>query len=59
MGIVEGESTPDAFIPMLVELHRQGRLPFDHMVKLYALEQINEAIRDSEHGTTIKPIVRM
>jgi len=59
MGIVEGESTPDVFIPSLIELHRQGRFPFDKLVKFYPFEQINEAIRDSETGATIKPIVRM
>ena len=59
MGIVEGESNPDLFIPTLVELHAQGRFPFDKMVKFYSLEQINEAIHDSETGVTIKPILRI
>lgn len=59
MGIVEGESTPETFIPMLIELYRQGRFPFDRMVKFYPLERINEAIADSEEGRTIKPIVTM
>ena len=59
MGIVEGESDPDTFIPMLIELHREGRFPFDRMVKFYPLDQINEAIADSLEGRTIKPIVRM
>jgi aryl-alcohol dehydrogenase len=59
MGIVEGESTPDVFIPVLIELHRQGRFPFDKLVTYYPFEKINEAIQDSETGTTIKPIVRM
>jgi aryl-alcohol dehydrogenase len=59
IGIVEGESTPDSFIPELIELHRQGRFPFDRMVKFYALDEINTAIADSLEGRTIKPIVRM
>ena len=59
MGIVEGESTPDTFIPTLIRLHQQGMFPFDRMVKFYAFDQINEAIADSLEGTTIKPIVRM
>lgn len=59
MGIVEGESNPDAFIPTLIELHRQGRFPFDRMVKFYPLGEINAAIADSLEGRTIKPIVRM
>lgn len=59
MGIVEGESTPDVFIPELVDLYTQGRFPFDKMVKFYDFEEINEAIRDSENGTAIKPILRV
>jgi len=58
-GIIEGESTPDIFIPQLVELHRQGRFPLDKLVKYYPLDQINEAAADSEKGVTIKPIIRM
>ena len=59
IGIVEGESNPDVFIPALIELHTQGRFPFDKMVKFYSLEQINEAIHDSETGKAIKPILRI
>lgn len=59
IGIVEGESNPDTFIPLLIDLNRAGRFPFDRLVKFYALEQINQAIHDSETGAAIKPIVRM
>jgi aryl-alcohol dehydrogenase len=59
VGIVEGESNPDVFIPALIDLHTQGRFPFDRMVKYYSLEKINEAIHDSETGKTIKPILRI
>ena len=58
-GIVEGESTPDVLIPRLIELYRQGRFPFDRLIRIYPFEQINQAIEDSERGETIKAIVRM
>jgi aryl-alcohol dehydrogenase len=58
IGIVEGEANPDVFIPMLIELHRQGRFPFDKLVRFYDFAQINEAIADSESGKAVKPIVR-
>jgi len=58
-GIVEGESVADLFIPALVDLHAQGRFPFDRLVKLYALEEINQAAADSEAGVTLKPILRI
>lgn len=59
IGIIEGDSVPDLFIPSLVELHQQGRFPFDKLVKFYNLDQINQAAEDSEKGITIKPIVRL
>ncbi len=59
MGIVEGDSNPDTFIPMLADLHAKGLFPFDKLVKFYNLDQINEAIHDSETGVSIKPIIRM
>jgi aryl-alcohol dehydrogenase len=59
IGIVEGDSKPDTFIPMLADLHNKGLFPFDRLVKFYDLDEINQAIADSESGKTIKPIIRM
>ena len=59
VGIIEGDSVPDLFIPSLVELYQQGRFPFDKLVKFYPLDQINQAAEDGEKGVTIKPIVRL
>lgn len=56
-GTVEGDSTPDVLIPMLLDLYRQGRFPFDRMLKFYPFEQINQAVADSEHGRAIKPVL--
>jgi aryl-alcohol dehydrogenase len=59
IGIIEGDSIPDLFIPVLVDLYMQGRFPFDKLVKFYTLDQINQAAEDSEKGITIKPIIRL
>ena len=58
-GIVEGDSVPDVFIPRLIELYDKGRFPFDRLVEFYDLQEINQATRDAEEGTTIKPVIRM
>ena len=58
-GIIEGDSVPDVFIPQLIDLHLQGRFPFDKLVKYYPFERINEAAQDSERGLTIKPIIQI
>jgi aryl-alcohol dehydrogenase len=58
-GILEGEGVPDIFIPQLIELNAQGRFPFEKLTKFYSLDQINQAAKDSENGSTIKPIIRL
>jgi aryl-alcohol dehydrogenase len=58
-GIVMGSSLPVEFIPMLAEQVRQGRLPVERMVHWYDFEDINDAARDMERGTSVKPILRM
>ncbi len=58
-GIVEGDSVADVFIPRLIDLHMQGRFPFDRLVKFYPLDKINEAITEAESGSTIKPILEI
>jgi aryl-alcohol dehydrogenase len=58
-GIIEGDSVPDVFIPQLLDLHLQGRFPFDKLTKFYPFERINEAASDSARGLTVKPIIRI
>ncbi|MBB5262383.1 NAD(P)-dependent alcohol dehydrogenase [Rhizobium leguminosarum] len=57
-GIVEGDSNPDVLIPLLIDLHRQGRFPFDRLVTFYDFADINQAVEDSEKGIVLKPVVR-
>jgi aryl-alcohol dehydrogenase len=56
-GIIEGDSIPELFIPQLIDLHLQGRFPFDKLTKVYPFDRINEAAADSERGLTVKPII--
>jgi aryl-alcohol dehydrogenase len=56
-GVIEGDADPQTMIPKLIELHRAGKFPFERLVKTYALEEINEAIADSEAGVVIKPVI--
>lgn len=57
-GIIEGESNSDVFIPRLIELYKQGKFPFDKLIKYYTLDQINQAAADSEGGSTLKPVLK-
>jgi aryl-alcohol dehydrogenase len=58
-GFIEGDSVPDVFIPRLIELHAQGRFPFDRLVRFYELDEINRAAEDAERGDTIKPVLSL
>lgn len=57
IGIVEGDSVPNVFIPRMVDMYMNGQFPFDKLIKTYPFERINQAIEDSETGITIKPVL--
>ncbi len=59
MGIVQGDVVSETFIPTLIEYYRQGRFPFDRLIKHYDFADINQAMDDSESGKTIKPVLRI
>jgi aryl-alcohol dehydrogenase len=56
-GVVEGDANPQTFIPELIALYRDGKFPFDRLVKTFPFSQINEAVHASESGEVIKPVV--
>jgi len=55
--VVEGDAVPHLFIPKLITLWRQGKFPFEKLVRYYPLADINRAVADSESGATLKPIL--
>ena len=54
---VSDDSEPDEFIPQLMELHLQGRFPFDRLVTTYPLADINRAVQEQHAGLCIKPVL--
>ena len=59
VGVLGGGGRSGQLIPALVELHRQGRFPFDRLVQYYEMGDIEHALADSKSGSVIKPILRM
>ncbi|MDR2705920.1 MAG: NAD(P)-dependent alcohol dehydrogenase [Planctomycetaceae bacterium] len=57
-GLTEGASNPQVFIPKLVQLFNEQRLPVDKLVKIYDFNNIKQALQDSHNGITIKPILK-
>src|SRR5205807_468676 len=51
------DSNPRQFIPRLIGLHRQGRLPFDRLIRFYPFDQIDVAAQDAAEGRSIKPVL--
>jgi aryl-alcohol dehydrogenase len=56
-GIVEGDSDPKTFIPHLLDLHAQGKFPFDKLITTMPLAQINEAVAAQHRGEVLKAVL--
>lgn len=59
LSIIQGDSVPQTFIPELIKLYKEGRFPFDRLIRYYEFAEINRAIADSKKGSTIKPVLRI
>ncbi|WNI27824.1 NAD(P)-dependent alcohol dehydrogenase [Streptomyces sp. ITFR-6] len=55
--ICEGDAVPRLFVPRLTALWQAGRFPFDQLIRMYPLTDINEAERDCEAGRVVKPVL--
>ncbi|GAA3482214.1 NAD(P)-dependent alcohol dehydrogenase [Streptomyces yanii] len=58
-GINGGEVVAQTFLPWLIEAHERGVFPFEKIIARYDFSDINTALRDSDTGTTIKPVLIM
>jgi aryl-alcohol dehydrogenase len=58
-GVVQGDSRPRDFIPRLVDLFMEGRLPLDRLITAYDFAAINQAAADASSGATIKPVLTL
>ena len=57
IGIMEGDSDPQTFIPELIAHHRAGRFPFDRLVEKFPLAEINAAIAAQGRGDCVKVVL--
>lgn len=57
IGIIEGDSDPQEFIPELLRHHAEGRFPFDELIKTFSLADINEAVAAQTRGDCIKAVL--
>ena len=59
IGVNGGDGQSDTFIPRLIELHAQGRFPYDQLITTYDFDQINQAVTDVADHKTTKAVLRM
>jgi aryl-alcohol dehydrogenase len=56
-GIAEGDADPQTFIPYLLDLHIQGKFPFDKLITTMPLAQINDAVAAQHRGEVLKVVL--
>ncbi|MFD2638888.1 NAD(P)-dependent alcohol dehydrogenase [Piscibacillus salipiscarius] len=59
IGTSQGDAVPQEFIPQMISYYKEGKFPFDKMVKYYEFDDINKAFEESEKGSVIKPILKI
>lgn len=59
VGVVEGDSIPQEYIPKLIKYYQDGKFPLDKLIKVYDFQDINQAFADFKAGKVFKPIVKM
>jgi aryl-alcohol dehydrogenase len=59
VGILGGGGRSNTLISGLIDLHEQGRFPFDRLVQTFPFDQINEALAASYSGEVLKPVITM
>ena len=59
VGLVEGCSVPQVFIPKLLDYYKKGMFPFDKLITFYDFKDIEQAFEDTHHGKVIKAVLRM
>lgn len=57
VGVLMGDAVPQLAVPQLIQYNKEGKFPFEKLVKFYKFNEINQAAADSNSGKTIKPIL--
>lgn len=58
IGVREGHADPQQFIPLMIQLYRDGAFPIDRLIRFYPFDQIEAAIAASVSGHVVKPVLQ-
>jgi len=50
VGVIEGDSNPEVFVPRLIEMHQEGKFPIEKLSVVYPVERFEDAIHDMHSG---------
>ena len=57
VGILMGDAVPQLAVPKLIDYHKEGKFPYEKLMKFYKFSEINQAAAESNSGQTIKPVL--
>ena len=57
IGVTEGDSMPQVFLPALAALVQQGRFPLQKLIRSYPFADINDAVAAVRSGEVVKPVL--
>ncbi|MDH6565948.1 aryl-alcohol dehydrogenase [Streptomyces sp. SAI-208] len=57
VGLTLGDAETQSFVPALVRLVKEGRLPLHRLISTYPFADIDQAVRDMGAGKAIKPVL--
>ncbi|MER8010604.1 MULTISPECIES: NAD(P)-dependent alcohol dehydrogenase [unclassified Streptomyces] len=57
VGLTLGDAETQSFIPSLVRLVKDGRLPLHRLISTYPFADIDQAVRDMRAGKAVKPVL--
>ncbi|MFI2433398.1 NAD(P)-dependent alcohol dehydrogenase [Streptomyces sp. NPDC018693] len=57
VGLTLGDSETRSFIPALVKLVKEGRLPLHRLISAYPFTDLDRAVRDMSAGKAVKPVL--
>lgn len=56
-GIFSGSAVPRTFLPQLIGYQKEGKFPYDRLMKTYDFTDINQAIKYTKSGDVVKPVL--
>lgn len=57
IGAIEGDSVPADYVPKMIGWYREGKFPFDKLVKFLKAEEFETALHEMHTGETVKPVL--